>query len=325
MSAETYPVVSFDDTENWPAAMNSLSINQAMLAADLRSSFWPHDLLETFLLPKLDSFEPEELSVASPGYGGNGRVWLPLDKSTAVDLSSLPTLEECSMELSALDDVLAFIDSNPDLLDKALWFDSATIPSGELNSITDSSYSTPDTGGAAPIPNASTSPKSQAESTLDPATPVTEYKALPPVFGAVTFPLCQKRKAGQSDDVIQEKRVKRWHCRKSWHGIYVRLDSAVLDLGHGKQHIRWCRRKGLWTGAPGDSWDGEDFGCYVLAGLPCLSLAVRPAGEGFPVQIFWDEHTRTFSGFDYMSGKALEIATDQIVEMLENPDIGVKI
>ncbi|KAK6860917.1 hypothetical protein PG995_004553 [Apiospora arundinis] len=68
-----------------------------------------------------------------------------------------------------------------------------------------------------------------------------------------------------------------------------------------------------------------DFGCYVLAGLPCLSLAVRPAGEGSPVQIFWDEHTRTFSGFDHMSGKALEIATDQIVEMLENPGIGVKI
>ena len=47
---------------------------------------------------------------------------------------------------------------------------------------------------------------------------------------------------------------------------------------------------------------------------------MRPAGEGFPVQVFWDEHTRTFSGFDHMNGKTLEIATDQIVEMLENPE-----
>ena len=113
--------------------------------------------------------------------------------------------------------------------------------------------------------------------------------------------------------------------RSHWNGVYVRLDSAVLDLGHDKQRIRWCGRKALWTGASGDSWDGEDFGCYVLAGLPYLSLVVRPGGDGFPIDMFWDEHTRTFSGFDHMSGKALEIATDQIVEMLENPGIGVKI
>ncbi|KAK8096414.1 uncharacterized protein PG998_014282 [Apiospora kogelbergensis] len=220
MSTETYPVVSFDDTENWLAAINSLSTNQAILAANLRSSFWPHGLLETFLFPEFDSFEPEELSVASLGYGGNERAWLPLDKSTAVDLSSLPTLEYCSMEMPLLDEVLAFIDTNPDLLDKELWFGHATIPSGELNSIADSSYSTSDTGGAAPIPNASTSPKSQAESTAYPATPVTEDKALPPVLGSVTLPLCQKRKAGQPDDVIHEKRVKRWRTRNSWHGVY---------------------------------------------------------------------------------------------------------
>ena len=94
----------------------------------------------------------------------------------------------------------------------------------------------------------------------------------------MTLPLCQKRKAGQSEDVIHEKRVKRWRCRNSWHGVYVRLDSAVLDLGHGEQHIRWCRRKGLWTGAPGDSWDG---GLWVLCTgwsampLPCGATSRR--------------------------------------------------
>ncbi|KAK7928502.1 hypothetical protein PG985_005500 [Apiospora marii] len=231
MFAETYPVVSLDGTEKWAATTNSISINQNMLAADLGSSFWLHGLLETFLLPKFDSFEPEELSAAIPGYGDNEQACLSLDKPTAVDLSSLPTLQQLSQERPVLGDVLAFLDSNPGLLDEEIWFDSqpTTIPSSEPNNTTDSLYPTGSTREAAPTPKTPTSPKSHREPAPDAATRVTENKALPPAPGPVTSPLCRKRKLGQSKNSTREKRVKRSH----WNGVYVRLDSAALDLGHG--------------------------------------------------------------------------------------------
>ena len=47
----------------------------------------------------------------------------------------------------------------------------------------------------------------------------------------------------------------------------------------------------------------EDLLGYCLAGLPFLSLIVRPCGDGFLISLVWDEKTQRFSGYDDINGK----------------------
>ena len=63
----------------------------------------------------------------------------------------------------------------------------------------------------------------------------------------------------------------------------------------------------------------------MLAGLPFLSLIVRPGGYGFPVPLVWDEKTQRFSGYNAMDRKWVRITCGEMAEMLEDPNVGVMV
>ncbi|KAK6857632.1 hypothetical protein PG995_006459 [Apiospora arundinis] len=110
---------------------------------------------------------------------------------------------------------------------------------------------------------------------------------------------CRKRKARQADESRPCKRARGRPAGSTW-----RLVEVVSRITPVAQHFCWKRRCALWDDVLGqESWSSEDLSPYVLAGLPFLSLVVRPGGYGFPVPLVWDEKMQSFSGYNAMNQK----------------------
>ena len=104
---------------------------------------------------------------------------------------------------------------------------------------------------------------------------------------------CRKRKAGQTGSPSPCKRPR---GRSTRHKVSVRLVEVVSKITPDDQHFCWDRRRALWCGHLGqETWGSEDLSTYVLAGMPFLSLIMRPGGYGFPVPLVWDGKAQRFS------------------------------
>ncbi|KAK6858960.1 hypothetical protein PG995_004813 [Apiospora arundinis] len=132
---------------------------------------------------------------------------------------------------------------------------------------------------------------------------------------------CRKRKARQADESRPCKRARGRPAGSTW-----RLVEVVSRITPVAQHFCWKRRCALWDDVLGqESWSSEDLSPYVLAGLPFLSLVVRPGGYGFPVPLVWDEKTQRFSGYNAMNQKWVRITCGEMARMLEDPSVGVMV
>ncbi|KAK6858659.1 hypothetical protein PG995_005223 [Apiospora arundinis] len=132
---------------------------------------------------------------------------------------------------------------------------------------------------------------------------------------------CRKRKARKADESRPCKRARGRPAGSTW-----RLVEVVSRITPVAQRFFWKRRGALWDDVLGqESWSSEDLSPYVLAGLPFLSLVVRPGGYGFPVPLVWDEKMQSFSGYNAMNRKWVRITCDEMARMLEDPNVGVMV
>ncbi|KAK6858734.1 hypothetical protein PG995_005298 [Apiospora arundinis] len=132
---------------------------------------------------------------------------------------------------------------------------------------------------------------------------------------------CRKRKARQADESRPCKRARGRPADPTW-----RLVEVVSRITPVAQHLCWKRRCALWDDVLGqEAWSSVDLSPYVLAGLPFLSLVVRPGGYGFPVPLVWDEKMQSFSGYNAMNQKWVRITCGEMARMLKDPNVGVVI
>ncbi|KAK7937441.1 uncharacterized protein PG986_014309 [Apiospora aurea] len=166
----------------------------------------------------------------------------------------------------------------------------------------------------------------RAWSPPDPAVPMPMEEAASelPEAGLSRTP-CRDRRARPTDSPGTCKRARGCPDGSRQHKLPVRLVKVVVsNITPVAQHFRWKRRRTLWCEDNGqETWSREDLSIYVLAGLPFLSLVVQPGGYGYAVTLVWDEKSERFSGYNAMNGKWVRITCEEMVRMLENPEVGV--
>ncbi|KAK7937569.1 uncharacterized protein PG986_014437 [Apiospora aurea] len=171
-------------------------------------------------------------------------------------------------------------------------------------------------------PEASLPREQRAWSPADPAVPMPMEEAASelPEAGLSRIP-CRKRKTKQTDSLRPCKRAKGCPAGSRQR---VRLVEVISRIKPEDQHVHWDRRRVLWCEKDGqETWSREDLSTYVLAGLPFLSVVVRPGGYGYPVTLMWNEKSERFSGYNAMTRKWVRITCEEMAGMLENPAVGV--
>ncbi|KAK8013639.1 hypothetical protein PG991_009232 [Apiospora marii] len=247
----------------------------------------------------------------------------------------LECLDGNNLEGSILDDMLYFLEQNPaecgdkwgmawdELFKAGLGHDETTIgDTVQAHSLSSARSRGQSLGGVGHVNGFRPAQDDPEDSVSLEASPPQEHRAWSRPDPAVSMSMeeaasevpaaelsrnpCGKRKARQIDNPRPFKRARGHSAGSTRHKVSVRLVEVVFRITPVAQHFCWKRRCALWDDGLGqESWTSEDLSCYVLAGLPFLSLVVRPSGYGFPVPLAWDEESHRFSGYNAMNRKWL--------------------
>ncbi|KAH6653597.1 hypothetical protein BKA67DRAFT_679435 [Truncatella angustata] len=89
-----------------------------------------------------------------------------------------------------------------------------------------------------------------------------------------------------------ENKPKNKPKKRAWCNVHVHMETIEFRVADLQNVFHWKRRSQQWSSENGELWTLEELGSCVLASLPWVSVWVRPHGDGFPVQVFWDESQR---------------------------------
>ncbi|KAH6653423.1 hypothetical protein BKA67DRAFT_660046 [Truncatella angustata] len=112
-----------------------------------------------------------------------------------------------------------------------------------------------------------------------------------------------------------KNKTKNW----AWNKVYIHLEMIEFMVDGSQEHFHWKTRSRRWSSGNGALRTLEDLGSYVLARLPWVSVWVRPRGDGFPVQVFWDENEHNYVGRNGMCRKSLRISYAEMARLLMCP------
>ena len=155
-----------------------------------------------------------------------------------------------------------------------------------------------------------------------------EYYPAPSTTADITAGWAKPEKTAEDDTSTtslsnQPRRQKA--ASRRWRNVYVRLERVIYRMDDEGADFNWDRRCSRWANEEGTPWDKDDLACYVLSGIPVFAVVVRPRGDGFPVELSWDEETNTFQGVDAMCGKTMQVGDAELGSLLEDPNQSVVI